>query len=65
MGEHILSSCHHGLSIHGSNLYIYRWFHNSHRLRYDVVADPWLCHNYVDIIDQIMDVHYNGMTHGS
>jgi len=29
------------------------------------MSEPWLCLNYVDIIDLIMDVHTNGMTHGS
>ena len=29
------------------------------------MSDPWLCPNYVDIIDLTMDVHANGMTHGS
>lgn len=29
------------------------------------MSDPWLCPNYVDIIDLIMDVHAYGMTHGS
>lgn len=58
-------NCHHGQINRGCNLYIYRWIYISHRLGYDVVSDPWLCPNYVDIIDLIMDVHAYGMTHGS